>query len=68
MKRVLLGMGSNRVFEDKTPLEILDCACTELEKIMQPLSFSSVYRSKAMYVENQEDFYNMREKSVHLRF
>lgn len=59
MKRVLLGLGSNRVFDGKTPLEILDAACEDLNEIIESLSFSSVYRTKAMYVENQEDFYNM---------
>ena len=59
MKRVLLGLGSNRAFENKTPLEILSCAQSELAHYLDNLSFSSVYRTPAMYVEDQEDFYNM---------
>lgn len=59
MKRVLLGLGSNRKFEGKTCLELLECACSELLDILAAPSFSSVYKTKAMYVENQEDFYNM---------
>ena len=59
MKRVLLGLGSNRAFDNKTPLEILACARDELTRHLAQPSFSSVYRTKAMYVENQEDFYNM---------
>jgi 2-amino-4-hydroxy-6-hydroxymethyldihydropteridine diphosphokinase len=59
MKRVLLGLGSNRTFENKTPLEILSYARDELSRHLADLSFSSVYRTKAMYVEDQEDFYNM---------
>jgi len=59
LKRVLLGLGSNRAFENKTPLELLSCAQVELAQYLADLSFSSVYRTKAMYVENQEDFYNM---------
>lgn len=59
MKRVLLGLGSNRAFNDKTPLEILSCAQQELTRHLVDPSFSSVYKTKAMYVEDQEDFYNM---------
>ena len=59
MKRVLLGLGSNKSFEGKNPLEILNFARTELEKVLSNVIFSSVYRTKAMYVEDQEDFYNM---------
>lgn len=59
MKRILLGLGSNRSFAGYSPVELLRKACFELtEHISSPL-FSSVYKTKAMYVENQEDFYNM---------
>ena len=59
MKRVLLGLGSNKGFQNQTPLELLSCACLELRRILNEPVFSSVYRTKAMYVENQDDFYNM---------
>ena len=59
MKRVLLGLGSNKSFQNKPPLELLGCACTELSRILKEPVFSSVYRTKAMYVEDQDDFYNM---------
>lgn len=59
MKRVLLGLGSNRTFNNKTPLENLECACADLSRLLANPSFSSVYRTKAMYVEDQDDFYNM---------
>ena len=59
MKRVLLGLGSNKSFQNKPPLELLGCACTELSRILKEPFFSSVYRTKAMYVEDQDDFYNM---------
>lgn len=39
--------------------QLLLAATIELSAILQNPSFSSVYRTKAMYVENQEDFYNM---------
>ncbi len=58
MKRVLLGLGSNKSYNNKTPLEILGCAGVELSTLMQDIHFSPVYRTKAMYVEDQEDFYN----------
>ena len=62
---VVLGLGSNSIFksEDKefSPVEILKLACLELEKILEPKTakFSSIYKTKAMYYENQQDFYNM---------
>ena len=59
MRRVLLGLGSNRDFHDMHSLLILQCACRELAAILKNPSFSSVYRTKAMYVEDQNDFYNM---------
>ena len=59
MKRILLGLGSNKSFCGLLPVELLNRACAELAKnIISPL-FSSVYKTRAMYVENQEDFYNM---------
>lgn len=59
MKRVLLGLGSNRNFNHNTPEELLSFAREELSRIMENCVFSSVYKTKAMYVEDQEDFYNM---------
>jgi len=59
MKRVLLGLGSNKTFQTYSPQELLSYAREELSAIMSDCKFSSVYRTKAMYVEDQEDFYNM---------
>ena len=59
MRRVLLGLGSNKEFHGKRPLELLQCACRELAQILDSPHFSSVYKTRAMYVENQDDFYNM---------
>ncbi len=58
MKRVLLGLGSNRSFNGLAPMELLSLAGRELSCLMTDICFSSVYRTKAMYVEDQEDFYN----------
>lgn len=59
MKRVLLGLGSNKTFQKYSPQELLSFAREELSAIMSNCSFSSIYKTKAMYVEDQEDFYNM---------
>lgn len=59
MKRVLLGLGSNKSYKNYSSLEILNCAIHELSFILQNITFSTVHKTKAMYVENQDDFYNM---------
>lgn len=59
MKRVLFGLGSNKSFDNKTPLQLLESACVNLSGYLVKPSFSSVYKTKAMYVENQNDFFNM---------
>ena len=58
MKRVLLGLGSNKSFNNKSPLQLLACAGEELCSLMKDCVFSSVYKTPAMYVTDQEDFYN----------
>ncbi len=59
MNQVVLGLGSNKSYKNLSPLQILSKACCELEKIISSLSVSSVYKTGAMYVTSQEDFYNM---------
>ena len=59
MKRVLLGLGSNRDFEQLSSLEILKRACRDLALYLKNPVYSSVYVTKAMYVDNQNDFFNM---------
>ncbi|MBP5587995.1 MAG: 2-amino-4-hydroxy-6-hydroxymethyldihydropteridine diphosphokinase [Treponema sp.] len=56
---VVLGLGSNRSYNGIDSISLLRMAVTELQKIMDNLVVSSVYRTKPMYVENQDDFYNM---------
>ena len=58
MKRVLLGLGSNKSYNNKSPLELLAAAGQELSLLMSDIHFSSVYKTPAMYVTDQEDFYN----------
>lgn len=59
MNIVALGLGSNKKFSGLRPEEILGGAVFELSKILRGVEISSVYRTKAMYVLDQDDFYNM---------
>ncbi len=59
MQDIVLGLGSNRSYEGKSPKELLAQACAELSNRMQNIKLSSVYKTKAMYYTDQEDFYNM---------
>ena len=59
MQRVLLGLGSNKSFHGMSPLLLLQKACRDLAQILDSPRFSSVYKTRAMYVEDQDDFYNM---------
>ncbi|MBQ0162801.1 MAG: 2-amino-4-hydroxy-6-hydroxymethyldihydropteridine diphosphokinase [Treponema sp.] len=59
MNCVVLGLGSNRSYNGLDPVSLLRRAVVELEKIASDVVISSVYRTKAMYVEDQDDFYNM---------
>ena len=59
MREVLLGLGSNKSFNNEEPVQLLYSACLKLNKIITGLTASSVYITKAMYVTNQSDFYNM---------
>lgn len=59
MNCVVLGLGSNRSYNGLTPIELLKKAVIELNGIMDDLICSSVYRTKPMYVEDQEYFHNM---------
>ena len=59
MKLVVLGLGSNKSFNGMSSLEILGKACHEIKELLQKTVFSSVYKTKAMYVTDQNDFYNM---------
>lgn len=59
MKKVILGLGSNRNYNGLTSLQILSKACTSLSEILSFITLSSVYISKPMYYENQDNFYNM---------
>lgn len=55
----MLGLGSNRTYNGKKPLELLAEACTALSSVIENVVCSSVYKTGAMYVTEQNDFYNM---------
>lgn len=59
MQDVVLGLGSNRSHEGKSPLELLKTACSDLSCRLEDMKMSSVYKTKAMYYTDQDDFYNM---------
>lgn len=64
MNLVVLGLGSNMPLvlrNDRAlqPEEILNMACEKLSTLLRNFKYSSVYRTKPRYVENQADFYNM---------
>ena len=62
MKTILLGLGSNTYFLGKNPVGLLAAACRDLQGLLRSPVFSCVYESKPMYVENQENFFNMAVK------
>lgn|SRR5574344_490772 len=59
MEEVVLGLGSNRSFEGQKPVELLAHAVASLSSTLKNCVHSSVYKTGALYVTNQEDFYNM---------
>ncbi len=63
MNTIILALGSNKSFEYKnillSPPELLQKACFLLEEYLRNIYKSSVYNTKPMYVEDQENFYNM---------
>ncbi|MBQ0039437.1 MAG: 2-amino-4-hydroxy-6-hydroxymethyldihydropteridine diphosphokinase [Treponema sp.] len=56
---VVLGLGSNRSFDSHSCMDLLSMAIERIGGFVSNLSVSSVYRTAAMYVVDQEDFYNM---------
>ena len=56
---VVLGLGSNRAWNGSEPVHLLKSACVQLNSCLSSFRWSSVYRTKPMYVEKQDDFFNM---------
>lgn len=59
MTDVILGLGSNRKYEGLSCIEILGRAVHALSGVLSDISYSSVYMTRAMYVEDQDDFHNL---------
>ncbi|MCI1210087.1 MAG: 2-amino-4-hydroxy-6-hydroxymethyldihydropteridine diphosphokinase [Treponema sp.] len=59
MTQVVLGLGSNRDFRGLNPVRLLRAAYDFLSETLNEIVCSSVYRTKALYVTDQADFYNM---------
>lgn len=59
MTTVVLGLGSNSNYKNMLPLEILAAASARLERILEGAIFSSVYETRPMYYEAQENFFNL---------
>lgn len=59
MTDVVLGLGSNRSFNKMIPPQILSRALELISRFIGNMKISSVYITKAMYVTDQSDFYNM---------
>ena len=55
---VALGLGSNKSYGGMSCLQILRAAVAELEKLLSGLECSGVYKTRAMYYLDQDDFYN----------
>ena len=58
-ERVVLGLGSNKGWGGKSPLELLEAACRKLSSLLSGFSYSSVYVTEPMYLERQAKFLNM---------
>ena len=56
---VVLGIGSNREWNKMSSLQLMENACCQLKVFLSNFEMSSVYKTKPMYYENQDDFYNM---------
>ncbi|MBO7121842.1 MAG: 2-amino-4-hydroxy-6-hydroxymethyldihydropteridine diphosphokinase [Treponema sp.] len=59
MTPVALGLGSNKSYGGRSCMEILRSAVSELSEHLSGLEVSGVYKTRAMYYEDQDDFYNM---------
>ncbi len=59
MQDVILGVGSNKSWHGLESPVLLKKACMALEEFIFDIKVSSVYRTRPMYVEDQDDFYNM---------
>ena len=59
MHEVTLGIGSNMPYRSMPPIDIVKAACAELRPLFVSFAASSLYRTQALYIADQSDFYNM---------
>lgn len=63
MNTIILALGSNKSYEYEnillSPYELLQKACSLLGEKVLKIEKSSIFNTKPMYVEDQENFYNM---------
>lgn len=59
MSFVVLGLGSNASWNGIDSVSLLQGAVNALCSVLADMTWSSVYKTKPMYVTEQEDFYNM---------
>ena len=59
MHEVTLGIGSNMPYRSMPPINIVKAACAELRPLFVTFAASSLYRTQALYIADQSDFYNM---------
>ena len=59
MREATLGIGSNMPYRSMPPIDIVKAACAELRPLFVSFTASSIYRTQALYIADQSDFYNM---------
>lgn len=59
MQFVVLGLGSNVPWQGNSSIQLLAKAVGALGEVLSDLKCSSVYRTRPLYVEDQDDFLNM---------
>jgi 2-amino-4-hydroxy-6-hydroxymethyldihydropteridine diphosphokinase len=59
MRSVVLGLGSNAAWQGSDSIALLRAAVSRLDQVLTAVRWSSVYRTRPLYVTGQQDFYNM---------
>lgn len=59
MNFVVLGLGSNKSWQGMSSVQLLVQAVRALGVVLRSITCSSVYRTRPLYVEDQDDFLNM---------
>lgn len=59
MEYAVIGLGSNKSFQGMNCTQILASAVAALSDVLEDMTVSSVYITKPMYYEDQENFHNM---------